>query len=205
SGSLTTQDSGMALRYAAAEARALCLDEAARRLAVPAASLTVADGEIRSPSGARTSYWEVGEASASVAPKAASAHRLIGRPAERIDLPDKVFGRARYVHDMVLPGLLHGRVLRPPSPAATLVALDEAAVRAMPGVAAVVKDGSFVGVVAEREAIARAALERLRKDARWNEPATLPDEGNLGQWLRAARHETSTVIERGAPAAASVR
>src|SRR6185437_17112611 len=93
SGSLSTQDSGTALRYACAEARALLMEEAARRLGTPAASLSVAGGEIRAPDGKRTSYWEIGdaalrgrEATASVAPKAPAARRLIGRPAQRIDL-----------------------------------------------------------------------------------------------------------------------
>ncbi|HEX3098348.1 MAG TPA: molybdopterin cofactor-binding domain-containing protein [Usitatibacter sp.] len=204
SGSLSTQDSGTALRYACAEARALCVAEAARRLGVAADSLTVAEGEIRSPDGRRIGYGEVGdtalegrEATAAVAPKPSAQHRIVGRSAQRIDLPDKILGRARYVHDLALPGLLHGRVLRPPSRAATLASLDEKATRAFAGVVDVVRDGRFVGVVAEREEIAVAAVERLGRDARWNEPATLPDEGELGAWLRSAPHETTIVAERG--------
>jgi CO/xanthine dehydrogenase Mo-binding subunit len=75
----------------------------------------------------------------------------------------------------------------------------------MQGVVAVVRDGSFVGVVADREETARAALERLRRDARWNERETLPDPARLGEWLRSARHETSLVLERGTPQAPAVR
>ena len=71
-----------------------------------------------------------------------------------------MFGRPRFVHDLALPGLLHGRVLRPPSPGATLTALDDAKAKAVPGVVAVVRDGSFVGVVAETE---EAALPRALK------------------------------------------
>jgi len=206
SGSLSTQDSGTALRYACAEARALCVAEAARRLGVDPGTLTVAEGEIRAPDGRRATYGEVGdaalagrEATASVAPKPAARRRIVGRDAERIDLPDKILGRARYIHDVVLPGMLHGRVLRPPSAAATLIGLDEARVRSIAGVVDIVRDGSFVGVIAEREEIAVAALERLRRDARWNEPATLPDEAALGPWLRAARCETTVVAEHGTP------
>jgi CO/xanthine dehydrogenase Mo-binding subunit len=205
SGSLSTQDSGTALRYACAEARALCLEEAARRLGVGAASLVLEDGEIRAPGGARTSYWELGDAAiagrdatASVAPKAAERRFAVGRSIPRIDLADKVLGHARYIHDLALPGMLHGRVLRPPSPGAVLTALDEAAARAIPDVTAIVRDGSFVGVVAGREESAHAALERLRRDARWEERAALPDEARIGEWLRSARSEESVVLDRAA-------
>jgi CO/xanthine dehydrogenase Mo-binding subunit len=204
SGSLSTQDSGTALRYACAEARAILLQAAADQLDYPAESLSVSDGVIHGPGGARATYWDFAndgllerDATASVAPKAAAARTVVGRPAARIDLPDKVMGRPRYIHDLTLPGMLHGRALRPPSPAATLEALDEAHTKAMPGVIAVVRDGSFAGVLAEREEQALAALERLRRDARWSESATLPDAGDLGAWLRAAPCETTQVAERG--------
>ncbi len=211
SGSLSTQDSGTALRYACAEARAIYLDAAARRLGVAFESLAVADGEIRGANGARTSYWDLADdallerdATASVVPKASARRGIIGRRADRIDLPDKVMGRPRFIHDLALPAMLHGRVLRPPSPGATLVSLDEAPTAAMPGVVAVVRDGSFAGVIAEREETALAALERLRRGARWNEKPSLPDEARLGDWLRAAPQETALVAETKAPAPRAV-
>jgi CO/xanthine dehydrogenase Mo-binding subunit len=209
SGSLSTQDSGTALRFACAEARAILLQAAAMKSGVALEQLTVTDGEIRGPAGAVASYWDFAadglldrDATASVAPKDRSGHTVVGRASARIDLPDKVMGRPRYVHDVTLPGMLHGRVLRAPSPGATLAALDEARTAAMPGVAAVVRDGNFVGVVAEREEIALAALERLRRDARWNETAVLPDANDLSAWLRTAPCETTRVAERGMEAPA---
>ena len=204
SGSLSTQDSGTALRYACAEARAILLHAAADRLDYPVESLRVEDGVIHGPAGARATYWDFADAgllerdaTASVAPKAAAARTVVGHSTARIDLPDKVMGRPRYIHDLMLPAMLHGRVLRPPSPAATLAALDETRAKAMPGVVAVVRDGSFAGVVAEREEQALAALERLRSDARWNESASLPDAAELAAWLRAAPSEATRVAERG--------
>ena len=204
SGSLSTQDSGTALRHVCAEARALLLQAAGDRLDYPVEALTVSDGVIHGPGGARATYWDFAQqglldrdATASVAPKARAARTIVGQDAARIDLPDKVMGRARYVHDLALPGLLHGRVLRPPSPAATLDALDDAPAKALPGVIAVVRDGSFVGVIAEHEETALAALERLRRGARWNESASLPDAGDLAAWLVKAPSETSQVAERG--------
>jgi len=209
SGSLSIQESGTALRYACAEARAIYLEAAAARLGVPAASLSVTDGDIVGASGARSSYAELAddallerEASASVAPKQVSQHRLVGTPVQRLDLPQKVFGQPRYVHDLELPGMLHARVLRPPSPAATLVALDDTRARALPGVFAVVRDGSFAGVLAESEEIALKALAALAGGASWRQADTLPDAAALGDWLKAQPAETRVIAEHGAGVAA---
>jgi CO/xanthine dehydrogenase Mo-binding subunit len=208
SSSLSIQQSGSALRYACAEARAIYLEAAAARLGVPAASLSVADGAIVCASGARTSYAELAddallerEATASVLPKDASQHRIVGTPLARPDLPPKIYGQPRFVHDLELPGMLHARVLRPPSPAATLVSLDDARARALPGVLAVVRDGSFVGVLAEREEAALKALDALRQGAAWQEAETLPNVDALGVWLKAQPVETQVIAERGASVA----
>ena len=200
SGSLSMQDSGKALRYACAEARALYLNAAAERLGVPAPSLHVVDGDIVAADGRRTSYWAFAEAgllerdaTASAAPKAASDRKLTGENAPRIDLPGKVFGTARYVHDLDLPGMLHGRALRPPSPAAKLMSLDDGGTQAMKGVVSVVRDGRFVGVIAEREEIAVKAIERLRKDSQWEESESLPDPSRLADWLVSQPAETTVI------------
>lgn len=208
SGSRSIQDSGTALRHACAEARAIYLAAAAARLGVPAASLAITDGEIACASGARTSYAELAddalldrEATASAPPKDVSRQRLVGTSLARLDLPDKVFGRPRYVHDLELPHMLHARVLRPPSPAARLRSLDETGARALPGVLAVVRDGSFAGVLAESEEIALKALEKLCQGANWHEDETLPDATALADWLKAQPAETRVIAERGARAA----
>jgi len=207
SGSLSIQDSGKALRYACAEARSIFFDAAAARLGVARESLRAENGEIVAASGERTSYWALADegllerdATATVAPKEAAQHGCIGRNAARLDLPDKVFGRPRYVHDIDLPSMLHGRVVRPPSPASRLVAIDERRTRAIEGVVAVVREGRFAGVVAEREEAAIAAAETLRADSRWEEEASLPDVSNLATWLRAQPAETSLVEEAKASA-----
>jgi CO/xanthine dehydrogenase Mo-binding subunit len=211
SGSLSIQQSGVALRYACAEARAIYLDAAAQRLGVDVQGLEVRDGEIVGPGNLRTSYWELAEhatggglldrdATARVAPKPAVARRLAGTAAERIDIPDKVFGRPRFIHDLALPGLLHSRVLRPPSPGATLAGLDETAAKAVAGVVAVVRDGSFAGVVAETEDAALAGLEALAAGASWQPGEALPDEGDLAAWIRSQPVETTPINTREAAA-----
>ena len=209
SGSLSIQQSGVALRYACAEARAIHLDAAAQRLGVDVQSIEVRDGEIVGPGNLRTSYWELAEhetgrglldrdATARIAPKPAAARRLAGAAAQRIDIPDKVFGRPRFVHDLALPGLLHSRVLRPPSLGATLAALDETGAKAVPGVVAVARDGSFAGVVAETEDAALAGLKALAASATWQPGDALPDEGNLPAWIRSQPVETTPINTREA-------
>src|SRR5262249_30145473 len=100
-----------------------------------------------------------------------------------------------FIHDTALPGMLHGRVLRPEASRAKLLSLDETAARSVHGLLAVVLDGSFAGVVCETEPAAEAALEALRKGADWSEGEGLPDEGNLAGFLKAQPVE-STIIDR---------
>ncbi|HWH38484.1 MAG TPA: molybdopterin cofactor-binding domain-containing protein [Usitatibacter sp.] len=209
SGSLSIQDSGTALRHACAEARALYVQRAAERLRVPVDALEVRGGEIVAPDGARTSYWQLAddallerEASGAVPPKSANARHTIGTAAARIDLPDKVLGRPRFVQDLELPGLLHGRVLRPASSRARLSRLDVARTEGMKHVRRVVRDGDFVGVVAEREEVAVKAAARLSLDATWSEGPTLPDAGQLADWLSSEPCESSTIGEKREASAA---
>ena len=205
SGSLSVQDCGVALRYVCAEARAIFLAAAAERLGVPEGALAVEDGTITGPGNARTSYWELAaevsldrDATCRAAPKPVSARRIAGSSAARLDIPDKVFGQPRFIHDLSLPGMLHGRVLRPDAPRAPLTAFDDTAARRVPGVIAVVRDGTFAGVVAETEHAAEAALARLRAGAQWSEGETLP-EGELAAWLKSQPVETKVVDARGSP------
>src|SRR5882724_4698279 len=117
------------------------------------------------------------------------ASRAIGKNVPRIDIPGKAFGTRRYVHDLRLPGQLFGRVLRPPSRGARLVHVDD-----VPGVVAVVRDGDFIGVVAEREEIAITALD---KACQWEEHDTLPDERALPTYLTTAPSDEAVLFSTG--------
>jgi nicotinate dehydrogenase subunit B len=205
SGSLSVEQSGSAVRYAAAQARAIYLGLAAQRLGVPPESLNVEDGTIVGPGNLRTSYWELADdallardASPGATAKAPAARRIAGTPVPRLDLPDKVFGRPRFVHDLDLPGMLHGRVLKPAAPGAKLTSLEEAGARAVAGVVAVVRDGSFAGLVADSEAAAAAGLAALRKGSVWTAGEALPDAANLAAWLKSQPAQTTTVDVRTA-------
>src|SRR5882672_7523772 len=158
SGSLSVQQSGRAVRHACAEIRGIFLQQAAERLGVDIDSLDVEDGIISGPGNVRTSYWELAEevsldrdATPGVTPKVASRRALTGNSIQRIDIPDKVLGRPRFIHDQALAGMLHGRVLRPENARAKLTELKEDGARAVAGLVAVVRDGSFAGVVSETE------------------------------------------------------
>ena len=204
SGSLSVSDCGLSVRQVAAQARALFLAEAARQFCIGAETLRVADGVIAGPGNLATSYWELADsvslaqaADPSIRAKSAPDRGLAGRSTERIDIPGKVFGTRAFIHDLVLPGMLHGRVLRPPRPGATLAALDEVGPADIAGLVAFVVDGSFVGLVCESEPQADAGLKRLAAAARWQGGFALPDRHDLPAWLRSRPAETSLVDRRG--------
>ncbi|GAA3169279.1 molybdopterin-dependent oxidoreductase [Blastococcus jejuensis] len=205
-GSMSVADAGAAVRQVCAQVRRLFLDAASAALEVDPADLRVDDGRISTVDGARSlTYGELAaavdldrDAGPPVETKPYDQLRLTGTSLPRIDLPDKVTGVPRFLSDLALPGQLWGRVVRPPSPGAALVAVDAAAGQA-PGVVAVVRDGSFLGVVAETERAADLAVAGLRAAAEWREEATLPDEDDLAGYLRAGPHDDLPVDEAGTP------
>src|SRR5581483_3687217 len=143
---------------------------ASERFGVPPAALRVEDGLVTAPgrSGLRASYGELAAAPLSetlkvsgqgfglnaegaARPKDPSSYRVVGTPVPRRDLADKVFGRYTFVTDVRVPGMLHGRVIRPAGIGARLLGVDDRAAREIPGFVRVVVRGDFVGVVAETE------------------------------------------------------
>jgi len=202
SGSLSVQQSGRAIRQVCAEVRHIFLKLASDRLGVGVDALDIIDGTISGPGNVRTSYWELADdvpldrdATPGAVPKTSAQRALAGHSVQRVDIPDKVFAHPRFIHDSALPGMLHGRVLRPELSAAKLVALNEDRARAVADFVAIVRDGNFTGVVSETEDGAKSALDALRKGATWSSGETLPDENDLAAWLKAQPAE-STIIDR---------
>jgi nicotinate dehydrogenase subunit B len=202
SGSLSVQQSGRAIRFACAEIRQVFLTLASDRLGVGTDALDISDGTISGPGNAQTSYWQLAgdvdldrEATPGAVPKSSAQRALAGNSVQRLDIPDKVFAHPRLIHDSALPGMLHGRVLRSEMSGAKLTGLKQDAARTVAGVVAIVRDGSFAGVVGETEDSAEAALKALRKGATWSAGEPLPDEDRLAEWLKAQPAE-STVIDR---------
>lgn len=195
SGSLSVQHSGAALRQVATEARALYLARAAETLSCDG-EMQVERGMIRGEAG-QTSYWELAD-DALLARDASGSPAAVAMPGgsnARTDLPDKIFGRPRFIHDLTFPGLLHGRMVRLPSPAARLIVVDAAPIEALPDVVAVVRDGSLLGVLANSEAATETAATALAAACRWDVPPSLPDADDLPHWLRTQPAETSVVAD----------
>jgi nicotinate dehydrogenase subunit B len=205
SGSLSVQQSGRAVRHACAEIRQIFLSAAADRLGVSIDALDIKDGIFSGPGNVRTSYWELAEevsldrdAMPGATPKISTQRTLAGNSIQRIDIPDKVFAQPRFIHDRVLPGMLHGRVLRSEMSAAKLASLKEDGARAVAGLVAIARDGNFAGVVSETEDGAEAALGALRKGAAWSSGETLPDEDQLASFLKAQPSERTVIDSKTA-------
>jgi CO/xanthine dehydrogenase Mo-binding subunit len=212
-GSQSVEQSGSALRAASALARATLVAAAAKRFNADLAALTVERGVVSAPDGRRLGYGEIVREDAKLldrdvshlaTPKRPEQYRIVGRSAARLDLPDKVMARGVFLQDMRLPGMVFGRVVRPPYAGAELLNLDESAVRSMPGVLAVTRSSSFLGVVAEREEQAIRAADALRKAARWKPTgAPLPEEARLPQELERWAGEDIVLKEPASALAAN--
>jgi nicotinate dehydrogenase subunit B len=205
SGSLSVQQSGRAIRQVCAEVRQIFLDAASDRLGVGIDALDIKDGTISGPGNVQTSYWELAgdisldrDATPGATPKKSKRRTLAGSSVQRLDIPDKVFARPRFIHDQVLPEMLHGRVLRSEISAAKLVDLPEETARAIAGLVSIVRDGSFAGVVSETEDGAETALNALRKSAVWSSGEILPDEHALAEWLKAQPAEPTVIDKKSA-------
>ena len=191
--SISIQIGGMQLRQAAAAAREPPVDHAANTLGVAAAQLTVADGVI-SGGGKKVSYGElIGEKNFSikldpkqpVKEKDPKNYKLVGKPVARLDIPDKLTGKFTYMQDFRVPGMLHGRVVRPPAIGAKLESVDESSIKDVPGIVKVVRDGDFLGVVAANEWAAIRGARELKTT--WSKAETLPDQDKLWDYVRATK------------------
>src|ERR1700719_4797528 len=205
----TIQISAVPLRNAAAQARQFLLARAAERLELQVEDLRIEDGLIRGHHRS-VSYGElIGDESIrleladDVQVKAVEAYSIVGQSVPRTDLPAKATGELVYVHDVRLPGMLHGRVVRPPYAGVdagafvgtSLIAVDEASVRDIPGLIAVVNIRDFVGVIADREENAIKAAAQLKLT--WKPVPTLPDLRDVETALRANPSTPRTLIDKG--------
>jgi nicotinate dehydrogenase subunit B len=202
-GSHSVQDSGTALRNAAAQVREILIAEAARRLKTPAAELRAAAGAVTGPNEARITYAELVspnllhvEAQPISKLKDATAFKVMDRPVQRIDIPAKVTGGAAYVQDMRLPGMLHARVVRPPGYGARLVHLDTTTIEKMTGVVKVLRDGNFLAVVAYREFQAIKAMRALSLAARWEDGQSLPKQAQLHETLLGLPAQDQVILDQ---------
>ena len=212
SGSHSMQDSGTAIQNAAAQARELLLAEAAKRLDVSIDTLQSEDGVVIAPDGRRLSYGELVsgdmlhvQAQPSSKLKDPSTLKVMGQSIPRVDIPAKVTGGVAYVQDLRLSGMVHARVVRPPSYGAQLVDCDVAAIEKMPGVVKVVRDGNFLAVVAAKEFQAIKAMNALANAAKWQEVAQLPKLNDLPSVLTNLASQDSVIFQRSDPSVSGQR
>jgi len=208
SGSHSMQDSGTAIQNAAAQARALLIAEAARRLNLPVENFRTENAAVIAPDGQRFAYGDLVagdvlhvQAQPSSKLKDPATYTVMGQPFQRVDIPAKVTGGAAYVQDMRLSGMVHARVVRPPSYGAQLTDCDIAVVQGLPGVVKVVRSGNFLAVVAKKEFQAIKAMAALSAAARWQETAGLPKQNDLPRVVTSLPSQDKTIFQRGASVA----
>ncbi|MBN8920768.1 MAG: molybdopterin-dependent oxidoreductase, partial [Rhizobiales bacterium] len=192
SGSLSIQIGGVALRAACAEVKQIFLDHAAAKLGADARTLSVRDGAIfRNGEPTGLDYWSLANevdltqsASGRGRTKSITDYALVGQSAERIDLADKVFGRATYIHDMTLPGMRHARVIRQPNRGAAIETIDEDAIRrAARGPVDIVRRGDFVAIVGEAETAVELAAGAAPDRVRWSGVEPVAAFQEEARWL----------------------
>jgi nicotinate dehydrogenase subunit B len=206
-GSMSTTHTRPALELVCSHVRSLFIAAAARRWGVAAEQVSVQDGVFHRPTGpagraepdAGTGYGAlVGDVDLEVKADPTvryvpSTTTSVGHSVHRIDLRDKIIGRPVFIHDLRLPGMAFGRVVRPPSPGARL---DHADAGALDGLSVqLVRDGSFLGVVGPEEAQVVRAAELVRSAATWTEREDLPDENDLDAFLRRGPHEDISLVD----------
>ncbi|HEV2546017.1 MAG TPA: molybdopterin cofactor-binding domain-containing protein [Stellaceae bacterium] len=192
-GSLSIQNGGMQLRQASATARKHLLELASQKLGVAASDLMVENGAIKPKSGgSAVGYGRLigGKTFAlkldkDAKPKDPTTFSIVGKSVARLDIPDKVTGRFTYMQDMRVDGMLHGRVVRPWALGASLESVDENSVKDIPDLVKVVREGSFLGVVAKSEWGAIKAARKLK--ATWSNWAELPEQTKLFEHVRATK------------------
>ena len=189
------------LAGAAATARQALLQMASQRLNVPAGQLTAADGavSVKGDAAKKIGYGALigGKKFAlkldpNAPRKPAAEWTVLGKPAQRPDIPDVVSGKFEFVQNVRLPGMLHGRVVRPPAVGATVMRVDESSVANMPGVVKVVVRKNFVGVVAQKPWQAIQAASKLA--VTWSPGKGLPKHADLYDFVRNNKPTRDTLL-----------
>jgi len=189
------------LAQAAATARQVLLQLGSKRLNIPVDRLTAVDGAVHSKNDAsiKVTYGELvagKKFDVKVDPaanrKPATEWTVLGKPLPRPDMPAMVTGQLEYVHNVRVPGMLYGMVVRPPAVGATLVSVDESSVAAMPGVVKVVVKKNFVGVVAQKPWQAVQIANTLK--VIWTPGAGLPNQSTFYDFLRNQKPTHDTLM-----------
>lgn len=203
-GSATTSASGTALMNAAAQVREILMNLAAKKTGLSVAQLTTRAASVHAADGRSWTYGELVakdtlhlRAQPSSKLKDPNDYRIMGMSMPRVDIPAKVTGGVAYVHDLRPEGMVHARVVRPPRYGARLKSVDTGAVEKMPGVIKVVRDGSYLAVVAGKEFQAIRAMEALKSAAQWDMGADLPaNQEAIWSFLKSAPSQTDVILDQ---------
>ena len=198
-GSLSLQQGGAALAYAAANLKACLLEAASKHLAVPVSELSCRDGVINTSDDRQISYWELSNAVTNAKVGSCSwswadlgSHEY--KPERRREIETVVRGKNYFLHDQVWPDMLHARVVRPQNVHSHLARLDVDVIAALPGVVHVEVSGDFIGVIAEQEEQAVHAALVIQKEASWESfragkvavrPQDFPSVASESEWVTA--------------------
>lgn len=201
-GSTGVMRGGIELRQAAASLREGLLAMAAQRLGRPVEALSLENGVVTSRDGVRLAVGELTRGSPTqlkMNPKAAlkdpAGYRYVGQPLPRPDIPAKVMGRHEFVHDLVLPGMWHARIVRPPAVGAKVASVDDASVATLPGVR-VVRVQDFVAVASRDEWAAIRAQRELK--VQWTGGTPLVTHQGVVDWARREPFVgEETVVNKG--------
>ncbi len=213
-GSQSMQDSGTAIMHASAQAREILIKAAAEKLGVDASSLKAEGGAVIAPDGRKLGYGELvaGDVLKVKAEPGATSklvrhadYKVMGTSLPRVDIPAKVTGGAAFIQDFRPDGMLHARVVRPPSYGAKLESVDTASIEKLPGVRSVIRDGNFLAVVAAREFQAVKAMEKLAAAAKWSERETMPEQASFYSWLKQQEKRAITIRDDKGPAGQPVK
>ncbi|HQT76890.1 MAG: aldehyde dehydrogenase [Rhodospirillales bacterium 20-64-7] len=211
-GSHSMQDSGTAILNAAAQVRALLVQAAADEWSLAPVTLSARDGAVHASDGRSLTYGALAAKlnlhvdAQPVSPlKDPGSYQLMGTPVPRVDIPAKVTGGPSYVQDMRLPGMLHARAVRQPGNGATLLDVDTGPIEHMPGVVKVVRQGSYLAVVTEKEWQAVKAWRALSAAAKWQDTTTYPDPATIHQTLQSLPSKDIPVLTWTGQAGAPVR
>ena len=206
-GSVSTMTVGIQLRRAAATARGALITLAAEHLSVDEVSLATSEGHVfvSGEPSRRVSYADLLQDKNIRLPipedtttKRAEDFVFMGKDAPRTDALARVTGQAKYSQDIIVDGMLHGKILRAPSYGARPQQIDTAGAERVPGFVMVVRDGDFVGVVCEREDAAEQAVDAIR--VRWQEEQDLPSDSDFPAALKEKAKEMIVLREEGSPA-----
>lgn len=199
-GSNSVEGSGKAIRQAAAEAKLYMLNLAAQTWKEDILNLSVEKGIIRSKSNKEISYWKLlegkflqGKITGKAIPKSYQEHQVVGKPIFRDDIKNMVMGKAHFVHDLRMDGMVHARVLHPPSYAAKLKTTDFSEVQGLPGVLKVISNGSFLAVIAVREYQAVKAWLYLKAICDWEVSKIKVAQASLFEDIKAKSMSPETI------------